>query len=237
MSDDSNIDGPHDRDDVTAAEYVLGTLPAEARASLERRALSEPALARKIADWQARLAPLNEGFGEATPPAGVIEAVEARLFGGSKRAGGWINSLGFWRLTAGFAAAVAIVSFAVLLLGPPVQPPVSGSELVASLEASDSQTRVTALFDPEAGTVRISPVSVVPTEDRDFELWIIEGEGAPVSLGVVSQVTEHSVAVPENLRSLFHEGVTLAITLEPVGGSPTGVATGPLVVAGQIASI
>lgn len=237
MSDDKDMDGMEDRDDVAAAEYVLGALSAEERAEIESRVLQEPAFARKIADWQARFAPLNDAYEETPPPAGTMEAVEGRLFARPARGGGLLNRLGFWWFTAGFASAVAVLSLAILLIGPPQRPPVSGSELVASLEANDSQTQVIALFNPEAGTVRISPVSVVPTEGRDFELWIIEGEDAPVSLGVVSQVIEHSVDVPADLRPLFHEGVTLAITLEPIGGSPTGVATGPLVVAGKIASI
>lgn len=237
MSDDRNMDGMEDRDDIAAAEYVLGALPAEARVRIERRALQEPELARKIAEWQARFVPLNEGYKEAMPPAGTMKAIESRLFGKRARGGGLLNSIGFWQFTAGLASAVAVLSLAILLLGPSLQAPVPGRELVASLEASDSPTRVIATFNREAGALRISPVSVVPTEGRDFELWIIEGESAPVSLGVVSQVSEHSVAVPANLRPLFREGVTLAITLETVGGSPTGVATGPLVVAGKIASI
>ena len=43
MSDDKDMDGMEDRDDVAAAEYVLGALPAEERAEIERRVLQEPA--------------------------------------------------------------------------------------------------------------------------------------------------------------------------------------------------
>ena len=49
-----------------------------------------------------------------------------------------------------------------------------------------------------------------------------------------------SLGVFDDGTSLSHgleyapQGLTLAVTLEPKGGSPTGVATGPIVFSGQL---
>ena len=42
------------------------------------------------------------------------------------------------------------------------------------------------------------------------------------------------IAVPEDLRGRMAEGVVLAVSLEPFGGSPTGKATGPVLAVGPI---
>ena len=45
-----------------------------------------------------------------------------------------------------------------------------------------------------------------------------------------------TIAVPAELRRAMTAGSTLAISLEPVGGAPQGVPTGPIVAKGNIAS-
>ena len=45
-----------------------------------------------------------------------------------------------------------------------------------------------------------------------------------------------TIEVPSDLRRALTAGSTLAISLEPVGGSPQGVPTGPIVAKGSITS-
>ena len=59
MSDEDTI-GAGDRQDLTAAEYVLGVLGAEERRRAEFRIASEPRFAAEVAYWEARLGPLAE---------------------------------------------------------------------------------------------------------------------------------------------------------------------------------
>jgi len=80
-----------------------------------------------------------------------------------------------------------------------------------------------------AGELTITPVSGVPADaSHDYELWIIRGKAAPVSLGVIPAEGERLTLAD------VAEGMVLAVTLEPKGGSPTGVATGPIVAAGPL---
>jgi len=71
--------------------------------------------------------------------------------------------------------------------------------------------------------------------DRDFELWLIVGDSAPRSLGLVREGTRPARAA--DLSEDLIEGVTLAVSLEPQGGSPEPVPTGPVVAVGQLKKI
>jgi anti-sigma-K factor RskA len=108
--------------------------------------------------------------------------------------------------------------------------------LVAALQSVDSGVSFVALYDADAGTVRLVGLSGAPVPERDFELWAIEGEGAPISMGVVG-LERHSVPLSEQVAQGFGEGTVLAVTLEPEGGSPTGGPTGPVVAQGAATAI
>jgi anti-sigma-K factor RskA len=54
MSDEDTI-GAGDRQELTAAEYVLGVLGAEERRRAEFRIASEPRFAAEVAYWEVRL--------------------------------------------------------------------------------------------------------------------------------------------------------------------------------------
>jgi len=72
--------------------------------------------------------------------------------------------------------------------------------------------------------VRAGSLPTHPT-DRDFELWALPARGAPVSLGVlpVSGTTERTLTAAQ--KQALANAAQVAVTLEPVGGSPTGQPT------------
>ena len=88
-------------------------------------------------------------------------------------------------------------------------------------------------LDEKAQQLKIVALGNAAPTDKDYELWIIaDGLDAPRSLGVVRPET---AALPAKLQGLTPEAVrkaTLAISLEPTGGSPTGKATGPVLFTG-----
>src|SRR5262245_36515072 len=103
-------------DDIVAAEYVLGVLPAEERAAAARRLDSDAAFARLVDKWEAYFAPLAAAYQPVEAPAAVKQAIDRRLFafGAAAQAprearGGLLSSLGFWRgLAAAAIAALAL---------------------------------------------------------------------------------------------------------------------------------
>jgi anti-sigma-K factor RskA len=90
-----------------------------------------------------------------------------------------------------------------------------------------------ARYDSQSGRLAVMPVAAGKSEEKSLELWIVDSGGKTRSLGVLPQTGEGEVIVPADMRASFGEGITLAVSLEPFGGSPTGVATGPVIAAGK----
>lgn len=208
-----------DDDDLLAAEYVLGTLgPAEWRAARDRAAV-DGAFAARVAAWEARLAPLNEGFSEVPVPPGALAAVEARLFRARRR-----RRIGVWGWLAGGAVAAALAVVAVQI--PRAPPP--GPAFTASLVAEDGGLVFAARYDPRAARLTIERrQGAAAAPGQDYELWVIDASGTPRSLGLLpSTAAAFDVTLPP--------GVVLAVSLEPAGGSPQPVPTGPVLAAAAL---
>jgi anti-sigma-K factor RskA len=227
-------------DDLFAAEYVLGVLPAEERQIASRRIDTETGFARLVDGWEVHLSPLAAGYPEVEPPASVKPAVDRRLFSSAtaapagQRAGLW-SSLAFWRGLAAAAVAALAIYIAVPYLNPPaVQPQ---TRLVASLAADGSDVKYLAVYDAAHHEVALSHVSGERASGKDFELWMIEGKNAPVSMGVIPAGSTARIVVSPAAQQKLAQGAVLAVSLEPAGGSPTGQPTGPVVAAGDLKSI
>lgn len=227
-------------DDMIAAEYVLGVLPADERQIVARRLDVEPAFARLVDGWEVHFAPLAAAYAEVEPPAAVKAAVDRRLFASATpateqgRAGLW-SSLAFWR----GLAAVAVAALAIYIALPYVNPPAPAprGQLVASLAADGSDVRYLAVYDAARREVGLSLMSGQRAAGKDFELWMIEGKNAPVSMGVIPTGQTAHMAVSPAVQQKLAQGAVLAVSLEPAGGSPTGQPTGPVVAAGDLRGI
>ncbi len=68
-----------DEAEALAAEYVLGTLDAEARARFDRDLLADAELRALVSDWEQRLAPLAEGAPPVEPPDRLWSKIETGL--------------------------------------------------------------------------------------------------------------------------------------------------------------
>jgi anti-sigma-K factor RskA len=94
--------------------------------------------------------------------------------------------------------------------------------LVASLTAEDGKLSIKS----------IKPANVAA--DKDLELWLVPQQGTSVrSLGVLKGM-QALVKLTEGDASDLSQGGTLAVSLEPAGGSPTGTATGPILYVGPV---
>lgn len=244
--------------DLLAGEYVLGVLDADQRRAAAARIERDPGFARLVAEWERRLAPLLADWPAIEVPAHVWPRIRTRLgwaaAGDPARAkpGLWQNA-GVWRAVAGLAAAAAIAAIAIGPLGllrptdtgpgpvavtPPPTPPVedpNAPKPVTTLAHDDGSPGWLASVDTRAGTVLMVPVpAAADAQGREPELWLIPPGGKAESLGIVSIDRSHTVKVPDALRAGLSKGALLAITLEPKGGAPHGVATGPIIAKGEI---
>ncbi len=222
---DSDIGNPGgDELDGLAGEYVLGTLSGADRARFEARLRNEAAAARAVAEWSRRLQPLAEAVPPAIPPAGLWQRIAQEIgMPGKPSRRSWIV----------LAAAAAILA-AALFIGDLLRPPVVTA--IAELAPKGGATAFTVSVLEDRASLLIRAGSVEPLQNQSYELWAVPPAGAPVSLGLVNASGETERAVAQDKRALLETGVTLAVSLEPEGGSTTGAPTGPVLFVGALAT-
>jgi len=229
--------GGSEDDRVLVAEYALGLLEGGERAVVAHRLATEPALRAEMALWRERLATLDREFVETPAPASALASIERRLFGEAPKPGWW-NSLALWRGLAAAAAAVAVVAVGFNLLQPRPNATVLATQLIAALQANEgSGVEFVAFYDQVSGAVRITALSGAPVADKDYELWYIKGDAPAVSMGVLPIDAKREIPLDAAAKAGIEAGTTLAVTLEQKGGSPTGVAQGPIVAVGKVTPI
>lgn len=220
MIDDMDIP----EDDALAAELALGLLEGDEKRAAEARARTDPAFAADVAFWQERLSTLADEIEPVSAPARAKARLDARLFGAPERRGA-----GIWKALAGFGA-VAAAAFAFLAFVPQtVAPP---ALFVSDIVSADASLNVLAVIDATAHNVRITRTAGTAREGRALELWGIPADGTPpVSFGVLPETEVAVFQVPDALLGKA-VGLTLAISDEPPGGSPTGAPTGDVLATG-----
>jgi anti-sigma-K factor RskA len=228
---------PDGGDDIIAAEYVLGVLDADERRLVEARLEDDRSFARLVLSWQSRLSPLDEDYEPVPPPAAVKAALDKRLFTATSVAKpGLLESLGFWRGLSFAAMALAAVAIVPDLLRRET-PVADVNPIIAPMQAEGGEVRFVALYEPGHSEIRITTVKAEKAADRDFELWLIEADGKPKSMGVIPAGETLALKIKPELVALISAGDTFAVTVEPLGGSPTGNPTGPVIAAGASRAI
>jgi anti-sigma-K factor RskA len=238
MSMDHDTNGGIDEGSALVAEFALGLLTGAEHERVRAMIAADPRLRAELRLWQQRLATLDDEFAEQPAPAGVFPRLEARLFPNAKARAGLWDSLAFWRSLAGAGVAVAVLAVGFNLMQPRVDPQQFATQLVAALQAQEgSGVEFVALYDQASGNVRLTALSGQAIPDKDFELWYIKGDEPAVSMGVIPVDQKTEIVLPPEAREKFGEGIILAVTLEQKGGSPTGVAQGPIVAVGSATEI
>ena len=246
-------DGMPDGTRMEAAEYALGVLDAFARDAARRRMERDPAFARAVDDWNARLAPMLDEVEPVAPPPAVWRAIEGTVGRADAAPSRPVASvrdaaaplvraaIPLWRalglMGVGAAAAAALLFVSVdrglVDLSPDAAPaPALAPALVATLTPDGAAPPALARLDP-SGTLTVRIVLAENT-DRVPELWLVPGDGVPRSLGLLAD-GGGTIALPAGIVPA--SGEALAVSLEPPGGSPTGAPTGPVIASGQLVSL
>jgi anti-sigma-K factor RskA len=221
--------------DTLAAHYVAGTLRGSARRRFDALLPSHPALRAAVQAWQARLMPLTAVLDPIEPPPQVWRGIEARLWPAAPKAESSWRTLALWRGLTAFAS-VATLGLALLLLNPKPLPAPLVIVLQATPDAASGGNAFVASVNADGSALVAQPLQPVALQPgRVLELWSVPPQGAPRSLGLIS--AQGATVLPrERLPKTLLGGGTdaLAVSIEPPGGSPTGVPTGPVVYAGKL---
>ncbi len=213
-----------------SAEYALGTLRGAAKRQFEQRMQTDPVLQAEVARWQEALTQLDNSLTPVMPPASVWKRIQLQLGPVPERQTAmpaattpWRGYLG-WALAAGLAALLLVPR---LLVQPSTITPVA---ILANNSADTGQWVVSV--DKSANSLMLTPLHTREiAKDRSLELWTIPAGGKPRSLGLLSDASPTQLSLAARMPD---PGSTLAISLEPHGGSPTGQPTGAVLYSGAI---
>ncbi len=204
--------------DSLAAEYVLGTLRGPARRRFEKWRARSPLVDQRCRFWEEHLMQLAKGLRPIRPPAHVWQGIRLRLNlsrGQPRRPG---------RALAIAASVLLIAGLSALLYWRSTGP---GKLSEVATIATPAGTQLWEVDVYSASGRLIMHTSQVPAHpaDRDFELWALPAGGKPVSLGVMPQggTTQHSLTTVQ--KQALANSAQVAITVEQMGGSPTGQPT------------
>ena len=220
-----------------AAEYVLGTMSARARRRFDINLKENPALRRAVAEWEKRLTPLALALPEIEPPSRVWQVIESRIRPGRQARPGFWESLSFWRISS-FASGLVALALLILVALPGVPPADDTRMVVVMNDLQTSNPAMTVSWEPRKPGKRVMRIRVIGHANMApgtaWELWMLPGkEQDPVSLGLITTHDAQTVIVPEPLAAKLDGAEGLAMSVEPAGGSPTGLPSGPVLYAGK----
>jgi anti-sigma-K factor RskA len=211
--------------DRLAAEYVLGTLSGKARRRFERLMSRHQWVRAAVWQWEIQVAPLAESLQSAMPPARLWRKIEAGI-DYLQKPGRTMQRMRFWRNWSMVTTPLVIILAAALFLNPEKMP-----EYIAVVNDQQTQPMWMITADIQSGQIKFQAINASAAGlDKAFELWaLMPGEKPPMSLGLLPvNQQKATVTLPPGLRALLSEASGLAVSLEPAGGSTTGLPTGPV---------
>lgn len=230
---------PQEREeaDILAGEYVLGTLAGAQRARFEARVAAEPGLQVLVDEWTKRLAPLNEALPAVEPSPEVWRRIESSLAprSSSAPATSLLSRLGFWRWSAlgGAFATIALALF--IAFGPR---PVGDADHIVVLNDAQGKPAVIVVADVRTNTVAVKQLAAPPPEGRVYQLWLLaDASQPPRPIGIMTAAAAIPHPMPAGLKDALPRATAIAVSLEPRGGSPTGLPTGPVLYHGPVIAL
>jgi anti-sigma-K factor RskA len=213
-----------------AAEYVLGTLEGRARDRFIALLARDPDLQRITRHWESRLNAWGNALPPEKPPEQVWANIRARL-GIDFEPEPFFN-LAFWRYWAIGATLTAAILLGFIMLRPAPAPLLE----LAVISTPDGRPNWLVRLDPPHQRLTVSTLFPVDVDAAAnvLELWAVPEGKPPVSLGLLRMhdKTAGLTLSARGAQALAMAG-TLVISLEPAGGSPTGLPTGPVIGSGK----
>ena len=225
-----------ERLDRLASEFALGTTPPRVRRRLIAISRRDRVVAAALSEWERRVAVLADQVPPTMPPPRVWRNIVLRLGldpeGPLQRETSWWQRLPFWRkLAIASLAGVVVIGIGEWLRAPVVAP----APLVVVLSDADAKIALIATATRGERYLTLKTVSnAKPGPDKTYELWALPQSGAPHALGVIPAGDVVRVPLANPVDETLSNISTLAVSLEPPGGSPTGKPTGPVLYSGRI---
>lgn len=207
--------------DELAAQYALGTLRGPARVRFEQVCRDDRRALDALHRWEDRLIDLAGAVTPVRPSNAVWRRIQLRLGHSRDTRSSWRTTQ--WAMAAGVAAlTAAMVWWATFAPAPNV---------IATI-ADQQQAQLWRIeARPDRSELLVAALPALPQDPQHaYELWALptQAGGAPVSLGLMPQAGRRELSLTDAQRTALASATQVAISLEPVGGSPTGAPTGPV---------
>jgi anti-sigma-K factor RskA len=231
-------------DDLRCAEYVLGVLDADARASVAQEVESSPRAAAAVEHWQRQLMPLTDEIAEIAPAPYVWARIRGDLqldqpARAPERKGLW-NNLPLWHWIGIGASVVAAAAIMFIVILPTQQVPTqtSAGYMVSSIQQDNGVTGWIATMDLTNSRIIVVPASPAAfANGRAPELWLLPPGQKPIAVGMITPDKPTTITLDRALLAQLGPSAVLAVSVEPTGGSPTGQPTGPVIAKGAIGAV
>lgn len=235
----------HDRSQLRYAEYVLGVLDADARADVAHEVQTSDEAATAVNLWHRRLQPMSEEIPPIEPPDRVWTRIQQALLHDTQtprhlpsvRASLWEN-LRFWHWLGMGASALAAACLVLLLVtsSPHHAPsPPAVAFMASTITQTDGHVGWTATMDIQQARIIVVPVAPASfAQGKAPQLWLVPAGQKPISVGMIAANVPTTLKLAPSLLAQLGPTAALAVSVEPVGGSPTGQPTGPVVAKGAI---
>lgn len=123
----------------------------------------------------------------------------------------------------------------VQVVNVPAPPAPQPAQYVAVLQQTSGAPAFILTVDAATKTFTVRRVGAAPVQGKSYELWLVSDKlPRPRSLGVIGA---SDFTIRPSLASYDSDMInraTYVVTLEPEGGSPSGIATGSIVYAGTL---
>jgi anti-sigma-K factor RskA len=225
--------------EALSERFVLGTMSRRARRRFSRLVDEEAAAAASVHRLEAMLLPSAWSL-EPVQPSALVWPRIVRAAGigesplaprGDKRRAPWravaaglslaliATSLGWWQATQKPPEIVTRTVVETVPLEP----------AVGVISDEEGQALWVARLYPDLQRIDVV-VQQRPADepDKDYQLWVLREDGVPVSLGLLPKSGEATLSLGDIALDGLERGNTLAVSLEPLGGSPEDVPTGPV---------
>ncbi len=214
-----------------AAQYVLGTLRGAARRRFDRLITDKADIRFVVWRWERYLNGFASGLQPRSPRRQVWTDINQRIelsqATKTPRVSRW---RGYW---LALPTAVAAAWLAITFWSTPAV------EHIAVFADQNVETLWVISADLDNGALRTETVNAPPlTNNTSYELWVLPSTGSPLSLGLMPvNAGSTETRVSAQLVAALRESGRLAISIEPAGGSPTGLPTGPVVYQASLVTI
>ena len=210
-----------EEEDMLAAEYALGLLTGDGLDEARRLVSTDAGFARAVTGWEVRLSALAEALPAAEPGADVKKALLAEVFPEPERAS-FGRGAGIWKA---LSALSVLLLAGFLLFDFQGRTGADGPLYTAEIVAAAGDFRVVAVVDKTTDEVFLTRTRGEAPAGRILQVWA-HGLGEPaMSVGLWPKGDTIRLPMPQTIAAV--EGVlTIGVSEEPPGGSPTGSPSG-----------